>query len=108
MLLTASMEIERAKTIGAEPYERTHHHKAHANGFKKRKFHYRMGELDLKIPQVRGLAFYPGCLEIGQRSEKALKAAVAEMYLNGVSTKKLPGLPSIYGALKSHLLMFQK
>ncbi|NLF97541.1 MAG: hypothetical protein GX569_12435 [Candidatus Riflebacteria bacterium] len=48
-----------------------------------------MGELDLKIPQVRGLAFYPGCLEKGQRSEKALKAAVAEMYLNGVSTRKV-------------------
>jgi len=89
MLMNAAMEIERGKAIGAAPYERTHHRKAHANGFKKRKFHSRMGELDLKIPQVRGLAFYPGCLEKGQRSEKALKAAVAEMYLNGVSTRKV-------------------
>jgi len=89
MLMNAAMEIERAKAIGAGPYERTRHRKAHANGFKKRKFQSRMGELDLKIPQVRGLAFYPGCLEKGQRSEKALKAAVAEMYLNGVSTRKV-------------------
>lgn len=89
ILMNAAMEIERAKVIGAEPYERTRSRKAHSNGFKKRRFHSRMGELDLKIPQVRGLAFYPGCLEKGQRSEKALKAAVAEMYLNGVSTRKV-------------------
>jgi transposase-like protein len=62
MLMNAAMEIERAKAIGAKPYERSQRRKAHANGFKKRKFLSRMGELDLKIPQVRGLAFYSGWL----------------------------------------------
>jgi transposase-like protein len=48
-----------------------------------------MGALELKIPQARGIAFYPGCLDKGIRSEKALKLAVAEMYLQGVSTRKV-------------------
>ena len=48
-----------------------------------------MGELELNIPQVRGLSFYPGCLEKGLRSERALKLSIAEMYLKEVSTRKV-------------------
>ena len=48
-----------------------------------------MGELHLEIPQVRGLRFYPKSLERGCRSEKALKLAIAEMYVMGVSTRKV-------------------
>ena len=49
----------------------------------------RVGELRLEIPQVRGLSFYPKSLERGCRSEKALKLAIAEMYVMGVSTRKV-------------------
>jgi len=54
----------------------------------------RVGEIALKIPQVRELApgstgFYPKSLEKGQRSERALKLALAEMYIHGVSTRKV-------------------
>ena len=45
--------------------------------------------MELKIPQVRGLSFYPQSLEKGCRSEKALKLAIAEMYVMGVSTRKV-------------------
>jgi len=46
--------------------------------------------LALKVPQVRGpLQFYPNALEKGLRSERALKLAMAEMYINGVSTRKV-------------------
>ncbi len=48
-----------------------------------------MGSLELQVPQVRGLSFYPQCIEKGSRSERALKLAVAEMYLQGVSTRKV-------------------
>ena len=48
-----------------------------------------MGELRLEIPQVRGLRFYPQSLERGCRSEKALKLAIAEMCVLGVSTRKV-------------------
>ena len=43
----------------------------------------------MEIPQVRGLRFYPKSLERGCRSEKALKLAIAEMYVMGVSTRKV-------------------
>ena len=49
----------------------------------------RVGRLKLKIPQVRHLSFYPKSLERGCRSEEALKLAIAEMYVNGVSTRKV-------------------
>ena len=49
----------------------------------------RVGRLKLKIPQVRHLSFYPKSLERGCRSEKALKLAIAEMYVKGVSTRKV-------------------
>lgn len=89
MLMNAAMVFERSKALGAQPYERSEERQGYANGFKPRTFQTRMGELQLQIPQVRGIAFYPGCLEKGQRSEQALKVAIAEMYLNGVSTRKV-------------------
>ena len=80
-ILNALMKLERENAIQAKPYERSPERQAYANGFKARNFNTRMGALDLQIPQVRGLSFYPQCLEKGSRSEKALKLAVAEMYL---------------------------
>lgn len=54
-----------------------------------------MGVLNLKIPQVRGLAFYPQSIEKGGRSEKVLKLAVAEMYLKEVSTRRVESITQI-------------
>ena len=51
-----------------------------------------MGALALKVPQTRDTDFYPACLEKGNRSERALKLAVAEMYLKGVSTRKVTAI----------------
>lgn len=48
-----------------------------------------IGRLVLDVPQTRDGKFYPACLEKGLRSERALKLAVAEMYLRGVSTRKV-------------------
>lgn len=90
MLLNLAMRHEREKVLSAAPYERSETRRGHANGFKDRTLRTRMGELDLRVPQVRGeVSFYPSVLERGQRSERALAAAVAEMYVNGVSTRKV-------------------
>ena len=88
-LLNLAMGLERSEFLGAEPYERTSQRRGHANGYKDKKIATRVGELRLKIPQVRGLSFYPQSLEKGCRSEKALKLAIAEMYVMGVSTRKV-------------------
>jgi len=50
----------------------------------------RLGPLELEVPQVRGgVDFYPSALERGVRSERALKLAIAEMYVQGISTRKV-------------------
>lgn len=81
------MKIERENCIGAQPSERTEDRKGYSNGFKDKTLQTRSGPLQLKIPQVRDLEFYPACLEKKCHSEKALKVAIAEMYVQGVSTR---------------------
>jgi transposase-like protein len=50
----------------------------------------KINALDLKVPQVRGIdPFHPDVLERGQRSEKAIKLAIAEMYVQGVATRRV-------------------
>ena len=89
ILINAAMLAEREKYIGAGHYERTESRSGHANGFKPKTMKTRVGEIPLAVPQTRDGKFYPSCLEKGQRSEKALRLAVAEMYLQGVSTRKV-------------------
>ena len=88
-LLNEAMKIERSNAIGASPYERSEDRQGYANGFKERTIATRMGSVRVQIPQVRGMSFYPQSLEKGCRSEKALKLALAEMYINGVSTRRV-------------------
>jgi len=83
------MELERDAHIGAESYERTGSRKTYRNGYKPRKLNTRVGCITLQIPQTRDGEFYPSILERYQRSEKALVIALAEAYVNGVSTRKM-------------------
>ncbi len=84
------MAQERAHALQAQPYERTDTRQGHANGFKPKTLATRLGPIQFNVPQVRGeLDFYPSALEKGVRSEQALKLALAEMYVQGVSTRKV-------------------
>jgi putative transposase len=90
LLLNEAMRIERSQVLEAAPYERTERRKGYANGFKPKTVETRLGALALEVPQVRGeIEFYPSALERGVRSERALKCAIAEMYVQGVSTRKV-------------------
>jgi putative transposase len=89
ILLDEAMKLERAQVLGAGPYERTNARRGHANGYKPKTLDTRVGRIVLDIPQARGIPFYPASLERGLRSERALKLAVAEMYVQGVSTRKV-------------------
>jgi transposase-like protein len=89
-IFNVAMRAEREKVLCAELHERTEERRGYANGFKPKTLKTRMGELSLRIPQVRGdVSFYPSALERGQRGEKALALAAAEMYVNGVSTRRV-------------------
>jgi putative transposase len=90
LLLNEAMKIERSKALGAGPWQRSPERKGYANGYKPRTLKTRLGKLDLEVPQVRGdVEFYPSALERGQRSERALKLSLAEMYVQGVSTRNV-------------------
>ncbi len=78
--------------MGVLPYERSEKRRGRRNGYKPRKVKTRLGELEFSIPQVRDGKFYPRSLEKGLRSERALKLALAEMYVHGVSTRKVAAI----------------
>jgi transposase-like protein len=89
LLFNECMKIERQQALGVGPYQRGEARRGQANGFKPRRLKTRIGPLELAVPQVRGAKFYPRALERGSRSEKALRLALAEMYVQGVSTSKV-------------------
>lgn len=89
--LNFAMLVEREKALGAEPYERSADRAGYANGFKPRTLKTRVGELSLRVPQARGAEtpFYPSVLERGQRHERALVLSLAEMYVQGIATRRV-------------------
>jgi putative transposase len=89
LLINECMKIERQQALGVGPYQRGEARRGQANGFKPKRLKTRIGPLELAVPQVRGAKFYPRALERGSRSEKALRLALAEMYVQGVSTAKV-------------------
>ena len=91
-LLNETMKIDREMHLKAAPYERIEQRRGQANGFKPKTLATRLGELQLEVPQVRDSSFYPQSLERGCRSEVALKVALAEMYTQGVSTRKVTAI----------------
>lgn len=89
LLIDEAMRLERERHLGVEPYERSQARRGYANGYKPKTVRSRLGELSLSVPQVREGGFYPQSLDKGLRSERALKLALAEMYVTGVSTRKV-------------------
>jgi len=92
ILVNEAMRIERENYLGAKHYERTEERRGHANGYKPKTVKTRVGELTFDIPQVREGGFYPSALEKGIRSERALLMTLAEMYVQGVSTRKVAAI----------------
>jgi putative transposase len=89
IIFNTAMQAEREKFLGAAPYQRSPERRGQANGFKPKTVKTRVGEVQFDIPQVRDGAFYPSTLEKGLRSERALHLTMAEMYVQGVSTRKV-------------------
>jgi len=91
IIINEAMRVERSRTLQAGPYERSETRIGYANGYKPKTLNSRVGQLFLSVPQVRGegVNFYPSALDKGLRSERALKIALAEMYVQGVSTRKV-------------------
>ena len=92
IIVNAAMLEERQKYLGVAPYERDEGRQGHANGFKDNTVKTRLGDIRFLVPQVREGGFYPEALEKGLRSERALTLTMAEMYVQGVSTRKVSAI----------------
>jgi len=89
IVINAAMQAERSEHLQAAPYQHSEERRGYANGFKPKTMRTRVGEITFAVPQVREGGFYPQALEKGLRSERALTLALAEMYVQGVSTRKV-------------------
>jgi putative transposase len=92
IVVNAAMQAERSEYLQAEPYQHTPERTGQANGYKPKTLHTRVGDITFAVPQVREGGFYPQALEKGLRSERALTLALAEMYVQGVSTRKVKAI----------------
>jgi transposase-like protein len=92
IVVNTAMQAERQKYIGVGPYERSAERQGQRNGFKPKTVRTRIAPITFDIPQVREGGFYPQALEKGLRSERALMIALAEMYVQGVSTRKVAAI----------------
>jgi putative transposase len=83
------LEAEMEETVGAGKGERTPNRKGYRAGYYGRTLITRVGKLELQVPQDRQGRFRTEVFERYQRSEKALVSALTEMYVQGVSTRKV-------------------
>jgi len=98
-LMNLAMRIERERHLGARAYERSPERAGHANGYRPKKIDTAAGTLDVRIPKSRGgeAAFYPQALERGRRSSRAVMLAIAQMYIQGVSTRDVETVMAEFG-----------
>jgi transposase-like protein len=86
------IEREFTRGLGAEPFERTPTRSGWRNGYRTRQWLTRVGPLTLRVPRDREGRFQPSLFARYQRSEKALVLALQEMYVQGVSTRKVSAI----------------
>ena len=91
-VLQQILEAEMEETLGAGKSERTANRVGYRSGYYGRTLVTRVGKLELRVPQDRQGRFRTEIFERYQRSEKALVSALSEMYVQGVSTRKVKAI----------------
>jgi putative transposase len=99
-LVQAALEQEVNNHLRARKYERNSERRGHRNGYKPRQLKTRVGVLDLKLPQVRGGQFQTQLFGKYQRQEAALLTTIAEMYYQGVSTRRVAAVMEELGGFQ--------
>jgi len=92
ILVIQAMHIEQENFLRAKPFERTQLRQRYANGYKPKTVKTRLWKVTFDIPQVREGDFYPSALEKGIRNERALLLTLAEMYVQGISTRSVAAI----------------
>ena len=96
------LEAEMTSFLGAESYQRNDQRRGWRNGFKPRTLKTRVGALELMVPKDRDGQFQTELFERYQRSEKAFVAALLQMYVEGVSTRKVTEISENPETLRVH------
>ena len=101
-LFNLAMRLERERFLGAGLYERNPDRRGYANGYKSKTLDTTAGTVTVDVPKAAGIdePFYPQSLERGRRSSRAVMLAIAEMYVQGVSTRDVAKVMAEFG-LKS-------
>ena len=86
------MEAEVSGRIGAEKHERGGERSGYRSGYRPRRFDTRLGSMRLEVPKLRKGGYVPFFVERYQRSEAALVSAIQDIYISGVSTRKVKKL----------------
>lgn len=91
-VLQQVLEAEMEETLGATKSQRTEGRQGYRSGYYTRSLVTRVGNIELRVPQDRQGRFRTEVFERYQRSEKALVGALTEMYVQGVSTRKVKAI----------------
>lgn len=89
------LEEEADELVNAERYERTADREAYRSGHYKRKLVTSAGEVELDVPKLRGATFQTAVIERYRRRETSVEEAIIEMYLAGVSTRRIEDVSQI-------------
>ncbi len=88
-LLNEILQAEMKEMLGAESYQRSEERRGYRAGYYSRQYITRVGSIELNVPRDREGKFSTELFERYQRSEKALMSSLSEMYIQGVSTRKI-------------------
>ena len=96
--INAMLDEEADQLVGAAPYERTEERAAYRAGHDERGFTTTSGQVTLKMPKLKGMRFATAVIERYKRREpvrKTIGEAIIEMYLAGVSTRRIEDVSEI-------------
>ena len=88
-VLNQVLETQMTEHLGAKPHEQTDERTGYRNGTRVRELYTRVGPLNLQVPQTRDGSFKTEIFKRYQRSEQAFVLGIMEMYLEGVSCRKV-------------------
>jgi transposase-like protein len=101
--LNTLLDEEADRLVGAEKYERSLDREAYRSGHYKRNLTTKAGEIILDVPKLKGLTFQTAIIERYKRRETSVEEALIEMYLAGVSTRRIEDVSEVlWGAIVNH------
>lgn len=109
--INAMLDEEADRLVGAGPCERTDERAAYRAGHHERGFTTTSGQVTLKMPKLKGMRFATAVIERCKRRETSVEEAIIEMYLAGVSTRRIEDVGEILwgrGRLRRHGLKLQR